>query len=69
MGRVRKLVVGGVIFGLVSILFWFLCYVRWVDADDDVLDGLNYETEWSETNANRHVQIVDAMIKDGMQGS
>jgi hypothetical protein len=28
--------------------------------------GLNYETEWSETNANRHVQIVDAMIKDGM---
>jgi hypothetical protein len=53
----------------VSILFWFLCYVKWVDADDDVLDGLNYETEWSETNANRHVQIVDAMIKDGMQGS
>lgn len=28
--------------------------------------GLNYETEWSETNANRHVQIVDAMLADGM---
>ncbi|KAI1765036.1 hypothetical protein GGR53DRAFT_491353 [Hypoxylon sp. FL1150] len=30
--------------------------------------GLNYETEWSETNGNRHVQLVDAMIKDGLQG-
>ncbi|WYZ36570.1 hypothetical protein EsH8_II_000076 [Colletotrichum jinshuiense] len=28
--------------------------------------GLNYDTEWSETNANRHVQIVNAMIADGM---
>ncbi|ORY05153.1 ricin B lectin [Clohesyomyces aquaticus] len=28
--------------------------------------GLNYETEWSETNGNRHVQMVDAMLKDGM---
>jgi hypothetical protein len=28
--------------------------------------GLNYETEWSETNANRHVQIVEAMLTDGM---
>ncbi|KAK5625779.1 hypothetical protein RRF57_001495 [Xylaria bambusicola] len=28
--------------------------------------GLNYETEWSETNGNRHVQMVDAMIKDGI---
>ncbi|KAF4553489.1 Hypothetical protein D9617_7g032170 [Elsinoe fawcettii] len=30
--------------------------------------GLNYDTEWSETNANRHVQLIDAMIKDGLQG-
>ncbi|KAF2261021.1 hypothetical protein CC78DRAFT_608862 [Lojkania enalia] len=28
--------------------------------------GLNYDNEWSETNANRHVQLVDAMLKDGM---
>ncbi|KAF2275255.1 uncharacterized protein EI97DRAFT_451154 [Westerdykella ornata] len=28
--------------------------------------GLNYENEWSETNANRHVQLVQAMLKDGM---
>lgn len=28
--------------------------------------GLNYESEWSETNGNRHVQLVDAMLKDGM---
>ncbi|KAL8386856.1 hypothetical protein RB595_010340 [Gaeumannomyces hyphopodioides] len=28
--------------------------------------GLNYDNEWSETNANRHVQLVDAMIRDGM---
>ena len=28
--------------------------------------GLNYETEWSETNANRHVQMVEAMLTDGM---
>jgi hypothetical protein len=30
--------------------------------------GLNYDTEWSETNANRHVQLINAMIRDGMQG-
>ncbi|KAH9873027.1 hypothetical protein J1614_005423 [Plenodomus biglobosus] len=28
--------------------------------------GLNFETEWSETNANRHVQMVEAMLTDGM---
>jgi hypothetical protein len=28
--------------------------------------GLNYDTEWSETNANRHVQMVAAMVRDGM---
>ncbi|KAI9148203.1 hypothetical protein HJFPF1_12029 [Paramyrothecium foliicola] len=28
--------------------------------------GLNYDNEWSETNANRHVQLIDAMLKDGM---
>lgn len=28
--------------------------------------GLNYDNEWSETNANRHVQMVDAMLRDGM---
>ncbi|KAI0004058.1 hypothetical protein F4779DRAFT_600419 [Xylariaceae sp. FL0662B] len=28
--------------------------------------GLNYESEWSETNANRHVQLVDAMLADGL---
>ncbi|KAM0431280.1 hypothetical protein ACHAPT_005250 [Fusarium lateritium] len=28
--------------------------------------GLNYENEWSETNANRHVQMVNAMLADGM---
>ena len=28
--------------------------------------GLNYDTEWSETNANRHVQMVEAMLTDGM---
>jgi hypothetical protein len=27
---------------------------------------LNFETEWSETNANRHVQMVEAMLTDGM---
>jgi hypothetical protein len=31
-----------------------------------IADGLNYDTEWSETNANRHVQLIDAMLKDGM---
>ena len=29
--------------------------------------GLNYETEWSETNADRNVLLVEAMIRDGMQ--
>ncbi|KAF4817897.1 hypothetical protein CGCSCA5_v005624 [Colletotrichum siamense] len=28
--------------------------------------GLNYDNEWSETNADRHVQIINAMIADGM---
>ncbi|KAK7752501.1 hypothetical protein SLS62_005469 [Diatrype stigma] len=28
--------------------------------------GLNYESEWSETNGDRHVQLVDAMLADGM---
>lgn len=28
--------------------------------------GLNYETEMSETNANRHVQMMQAMLNDGM---
>lgn len=28
--------------------------------------GLNYESEWSETNGNRHVQMVKAMLADGM---
>jgi hypothetical protein len=28
--------------------------------------GLNYETEWSVTNGERHVKMVQAMLKDGM---
>lgn len=28
--------------------------------------GLNYDSEWSETNANRHVQLIEAMLTDGM---
>jgi hypothetical protein len=28
--------------------------------------GLNYDSEWSETNADRHVLLVNAMIEDGM---
>jgi hypothetical protein len=28
--------------------------------------GLNYESEMSETNADRHVQIVRAMVEDGI---
>lgn len=28
--------------------------------------GLNYDNEWSETNANRHVQLVNAMLADGL---
>lgn len=28
--------------------------------------GLNYDNEWSETNAERNVLLIDAMIADGM---
>ncbi|KAL2269206.1 hypothetical protein VTJ83DRAFT_4052 [Remersonia thermophila] len=28
--------------------------------------GLNYENEWSETNAERHCLLVNAMLADGM---
>lgn len=28
--------------------------------------GLNYDDEWSETNADRHVLLIDAMLADGM---
>lgn len=28
--------------------------------------GLNYDNEWSETNANRHCQLIDAMLADGL---
>jgi hypothetical protein len=28
--------------------------------------GLNYDKEWSESNANRHCQLVDAMLADGL---
>ncbi|KAL4916122.1 hypothetical protein BDW62DRAFT_202960 [Aspergillus aurantiobrunneus] len=28
--------------------------------------GLNYNNEWSETNADRHVELVNAMLADGM---
>lgn len=28
--------------------------------------GLNYDKEWSEMNANRHCQMVDAMLADGL---
>ncbi|KAM0544808.1 hypothetical protein ACHAPJ_011638 [Fusarium lateritium] len=28
--------------------------------------GLNYDNEWSETNADRHVQLIDAMLADGL---
>ncbi|KAF2008433.1 hypothetical protein BU24DRAFT_360133 [Aaosphaeria arxii CBS 175.79] len=28
--------------------------------------GLNYDNEWSETNADRHVKMVEAMLTDGM---
>ncbi|PGH26556.1 hypothetical protein AJ80_01685 [Polytolypa hystricis UAMH7299] len=28
--------------------------------------GLNYDNEWSETNADRHVMLVNAMLNDGM---
>ena len=30
--------------------------------------GLNYDNERSETNGNRHCQLVNAMIVDGLQG-
>lgn len=30
--------------------------------------GLNYDNEWSETNANRHCQLIDAMLADGLAG-
>lgn len=30
--------------------------------------GLNYETEMSETNAERHCKLVDAMLGDGLAG-
>lgn len=28
--------------------------------------GLNYDNEWSELNADRHVDLVEAMVADGM---
>jgi hypothetical protein len=28
--------------------------------------GLNYDKEWSELNANRHCQLIDAMLVDGL---
>ncbi|KAM0278612.1 hypothetical protein ACHAQH_005087 [Verticillium albo-atrum] len=28
--------------------------------------GLNYDNEWSTTNADRHVRLINAMIRDGM---
>ena len=28
--------------------------------------GLNYDNEWSETNANRHCQLIKAMLVDGL---
>ncbi|KAI9369818.1 hypothetical protein BJX61DRAFT_124930 [Aspergillus egyptiacus] len=28
--------------------------------------GLNYDNEWSETNGDRHVELVNAMLADGM---
>ncbi|KAK7418711.1 hypothetical protein QQX98_003729 [Neonectria punicea] len=30
--------------------------------------GLNYDTEWSESNANRHCQLINAMLGDGLAG-
>lgn len=30
--------------------------------------GLNYDSEWSESNASRHCQLVDAMLADGLAG-
>ena len=28
--------------------------------------GLNYDNEWSEVNADRHCEIIQAMLDDGM---
>ena len=28
--------------------------------------GLNYDNEWSETNADRHCQLINAMLADGL---
>ncbi|OJJ07405.1 hypothetical protein ASPVEDRAFT_46732 [Aspergillus versicolor CBS 583.65] len=28
--------------------------------------GLNYNDEWSETNADRHVELINAMLADGL---
>jgi hypothetical protein len=30
--------------------------------------GLNYETEWNETNGDRHCKLIDAMLADGLAG-
>lgn len=30
--------------------------------------GLNYDNEWSESNADRHCLLVDAMLVDGLAG-
>ncbi|EAQ85686.1 hypothetical protein CHGG_06939 [Chaetomium globosum CBS 148.51] len=30
--------------------------------------GLNYDNEWSETNAERHCLLIDAMLADGLAG-
>jgi hypothetical protein len=30
--------------------------------------GLNYDKEMSESNANRHCQLIDAMLADGLAG-
>ncbi|KAK4183020.1 hypothetical protein QBC35DRAFT_131849 [Podospora australis] len=30
--------------------------------------GLNYDNEWSESNGNRHCQLVNAMLADGLAG-
>jgi hypothetical protein len=61
---VQRSIVVAAISGLVS--FSALSNFSGILFADDFADGLNYDTEWSETNANRHVQLIDAMIKDGM---
>lgn len=30
--------------------------------------GLNYDNEWSETNGNRHCQLINTMLADGLAG-